>query len=425
LTGYGRLKAKFCATARLAAAVIAAAGALAGCDVETFDDAVARIPEGSAPPPSGSPPPPPPPPPPAAGFGPNFSEIQANVFTPDCATSGCHAGANPAAGLNLEEAGSYAMLVGIQSSQDAAFQRVEAGDPDNSYLVRKLEGTASSGQQMPPGAPLPQSEIDVIRQWITDGATDDRVVVLDPITVTSLSPMPNAALDAPPANIVAGFSRELNQATVDATTFVLTASGGDGTFADGNEVPITAAAISVPAANRQSAVFDLVGVMLADDTYRIRLLGGATNAILDLDGNALDGEYLGRLPSGNGVAGGDFIVQFTITTPVMLGATLDEIQAAVFTPTCATSNCHNGANPAGNLDLRDADTSFAQLVDVPSDDDPMILRVAPGAPDNSYLVQKIEGTAARGQQMPPGGAAPLSQPEIDAIRLWITNGAVR
>ena len=41
-----------------------------------------------------------------AGFGPNFSEIQANVFTPDCATSGCHVGGNPSAGLNLEEANS-------------------------------------------------------------------------------------------------------------------------------------------------------------------------------------------------------------------------------------------------------------------------------------------------------------------------------
>ncbi len=409
--------------ARLLMFVVGAAAAVTGCDVETFDDAVARIPETSAPPPPASPPPPPPPP--AAGFGPNFSEIQANVFTPDCATSGCHAGGNPSAGLNLEEAGSYAMLVGIQSSQDAGLQRVEAGDPDNSYLVQKLEGTASSGQQMPPGSPLPQSEIDVIRQWIRDGATDDRAVVLDPITVTSLSPMPNAALTAQPANIVAGFSRELNQATVDATTFLLTASGGDGTFADGNEMQITAAGISVPAANPQSAIFDLTGVTLADDSYRIQLLGGATNAILDLDGNALDGEYFGNLPSGNGIAGGDFMVQFTITTPVVVGSTLDEIQTAIFTPTCATSNCHNGANPAGGLDLRDADTSFAQLVDVPSVDDPMILRVAPGDPDNSYLVQKIEGTAAQGQQMPPGGAAPLSQAEIDAIRQWIMNGAVR
>ena len=409
--------------ARLLMVVVAALGAAAGCDVETFDDAVSRIPEQSAPPPPGSPPPPPPPPPPpAAGFGPNFSEIQASVFTPDCATSGCHAGGNPSAGLNLEEANSYAMLVGIQSGQDAGLQRVEAGDPDNSYLVQKLEGTASSGQQMPPGAALPQSEIDVIRQWITDGALDDRVVVLDPITVTSLSPMPNAALTAQPASIVAGFSRELNQATVDATTFLLSGSGGDGTFGDGNEVQITAAAISVPAANPQSAVFDLTGVVLADDTYRIQLLGGATNAIMDLDGNALDGEYFGNLPSGNGIAGGDFMVQFTIATPVVIQPTLDEIQAVVFTPTCATSTCHTGATPAGGLDLSDADNSHMALVDMPSSQGTLL--VAPTLPDDSYLVHKIEGTQAAGQRMPLG-RAPLSQPEIDAIRLWITNGAAR
>ena len=408
------------AIARLITTVIAAAFALAGCDVETFDDAVSRIPEAPTPPPSGSPPPPPPPPPPpAAGFGPNFSEIQANVFSPDCATSGCHAGANAAAGLNLEEASSYAMLVGIQSSQDAALQRVEAGDPDNSYLVQKLEGTASSGQQMAPGAPLPQAEIDVIRQWITDGATDDRVVVLDPITVTSLAPMPNAALDAQPANIVAGFSRELNQATVDGTTFLLTASGGDGTFADGNEMQVTAASISVPAANPQSAGFDLTGVSLADDTYRIQLLGGAGNAIQDLDGNALDGEFLGNLPSGNGVAGGDFVVQFTITTPVMLGPTLDEIQAVVFTPNCATSGCHAGGNPAGGLNL-EAGNSHAMLVGVPSSGNAAVNRVEPGQPDNSYLVQRIDGTVT--PRMPLGGA-PLSTEEIDAIRQWILDGA--
>ena len=409
------------AIARCVTTVIVTAFALVGCDVETFDDAVARIPEGSSPPPAASPPPPPSPPP-AAGFGPNFSEIQANVFSPDCATSGCHAGAAPAASLNLEETNSYAMLVGIQSSQDATLQRVEAGDPANSYLVQKLEGTASSGQQMPPGAPLPQSEIDVIRQWITDGATDDRVVVLDPITVTSLSPMPNAALEAAPANIVAGFSRELNQGSVDATTFLLTASGGDGSFADGNEMQLNAASISVPAANPQSAVFDLTDVTLADDTYQVQLLGGAVNAIQDLDGNALDGEFTGNLPSGNGVAGGDFVVQFTITTPVMIGPTLDEIQAGIFSPTCATAGCHAGATASAGLDLSDADTSHAALVGMPSSQGTLL--VAPTLPDDSYLVHKIEGNQAAGQRMPLG-AAPLSQPEIDAIRQWITDGANR
>jgi hypothetical protein len=269
---------------------------------------------------------------------------------------------------------------------------------------------------MPPGAPLPQSQIDVIRQWITVGATDDRVVVLDPITVTSLSPMPNAALDAQPANIVAGFSRELNQATVDTTTFLLTASGGDGTFADDNEMQITEVAISVPAVNPQTAVMDLTGATLADDTYEIRLPGGATNAIQDLDGNALDGEFSGNLPSGNGVAGGDFVVQFTITTPVAIGPSLSQIQAIVFTPKCAS--CHDGVGGAlpGSMNLSDEAASLNSLVGVPSENDPLMQdRVEPGMHEMSYLMDKIDGTDP--QQMPP--SRPLPQEEVDAIRQWI------
>jgi len=336
------------------------------------------------------------------------------VFTPDCATAGCHSAGSTAGGLNLEDAASYAMLVDVPSNGDPAIDRVEPGVSDGSYLIQKLEGTAG-GQQMPPGAPLPQAEIDVIRQWISDGAIDDRVVVLAPINVVSISPAPNAALTAPPANIVAGFSRDLNQTTLDGTTFLLTASGGDGDFTDGDEVAINGV-VSV-GGNAASAMMDLSAVQLNDDTYRISLLGNATDTILDLDGNMLDGEYFGALPSGNGIAGGDFNVEFTLMRP-----TLDQIQAAVFTPTCATSNCHTGANPAGGLDLTDAATSHAALFNVASNGDPGILRVAPGLPDDSYLVQKLEGTAG-GARMPLGGA-PLDQAEIDAIRLWITNGAL-
>ncbi len=346
------------------------------------------------------------------------------MFTPDCATSGCHSGANPAAGLNLEAANSYAMLVGIPSSQDGTLQRVEPGSPANSYLIRKLEGTASVGQRMPPTAPLPQSEIDVIRQWISDGATDDSVVVLDPITVTSISPVPGATLTAAPGSIIAGFSRELNETTVDGTTFLLTASGGDDDFTDGDEVAIAAASISF-GINSRSAVFDLGGAQLNDDTYRISLLGNATSAILDLDGNRLDGEYPGSLPSGNGIEGGDFVVQFSLATPSMINPTLDDIQAAIFTPTCATSTCHAQPNPSAGLDLGDADTSHAALFNQPSSQDSAFMLVAPGLPDDSYLVHKIEGTQSQGQRMPAGGAPPLSQEEIAVIRQWILDGAAR
>ena len=188
------------------------------------------------------------------------------MFTPTCATAGCHSGANPSASLNLEDGMSYAMLVGVASTQQAGTDRVDPGNPNQSYLIEKLEGPGASGQQMPPGAPLAQAEIDVIRQWITEGAIDDTAAPPSfPVRVASLSPIPGANLDAAPARIIAGFDRDVVAATVNANTFILEASGGDGIFGDANAVQIMAASISL--ATPQSAVFDLSGVALGDDTY--------------------------------------------------------------------------------------------------------------------------------------------------------------
>lgn len=351
-----------------------------------------------------------------------FSSIQANVFTPTCATAGCHQGASAPQGLRLEEAVSYAMLVNVASSEDPGVLRVAPGNPGASYLVQKIEGSASVGAQMPlNAAPLPQETINVIRQWITDGALDDRAASQDPIRVTSLTPEPGSDGLAP-GEIVATFDRELDVSTVNANTFLLEGSGGDGTFGDGNETAVTAAAITTPAMTPTSATFDLAGVTLGDDTYRVRLLGSGPSVILDIDANALDGEFSGTFPSGDGVQGGDFDATFTVTTPSS-GATLDAIQAAVFTPTCATAGCHTGNDPPEGLRL-DEGFSFDNLVDVPSSEVPELLRVEPGNPDDSYLVQKIEGTAAEGARMPLGGA-PLDQNLIDDIREWITNDATQ
>lgn len=387
---------------------------LVGCDVQTFDDAASSFNAGSPPPP------PTPPPPPPAAFGPNFSEIQAAVFTPSCATANCHSGGNPPASLNLEAANSFAMLVGIASEQDGALQRVNPGNPEVSYLIRKLEGSGS-GQQMPPNNALPQADIDIIRQWITDGAIDDRVQASDPVRVASLSPAPNVALAAPPAQIIAGFDRDVDASTVNANTFLLVGSGGDGTFNDGNEAQIAAASITVPGANPASAVFDLAGVSVPDDTYQVSLLGDGASVVLDLDANALDGEFLGAFPSGDATAGGDFNSTFTIAAPVVLGPTLDQIQAVVFGPVC--SGCHNGVGAAlpGSMNLTNADASFAALVNVASIQQAALMRVLPFDPNSSYLVHKLEesGTTV----MPPSGMLPVAT--IAEIRQWITDGAQR
>lgn len=406
---------------RGALAFLLIAGTLLACDVQTYDEAASGFNNNTTTPP---PPPPPLPPPPPPAFNATFSDIQANVFTPTCATANCHAGANPPGGLNLEEPNSYAMLVGIASSQVPGTLRVAPSNPDASYLIQKMEDTATVGGVMPPAGTIAQSSIDIIRAWITAGAVDDRPPAAAPIRIETLFPMPNATLDAAPVQIIAGFDREVDAATVNALTFLLVASGGDGTFGENNDVAINAP-VSAPGANPQAAVMDLSGVMLADDTYRVRLLGSGASFIMDLDANALDGEFFGVFPSGNGTEGGDFQVNFVVSTPVVAAPTLDEIQASVFGPSCSSGGCHSGggASPPTILDLTTAQGSFDSMVGVDSIQASGTPVVDPGDPANSYLMQKLNGTAGVGQRMPIG--APLNPALIEDVRQWILADAQR
>ena len=50
---------------------------------------------------------------------------------------------------------------------------VVAGDADASLLAHKLLGTQSSGAVMPPGGTLDQALIDLILDWIAEGAQDN------------------------------------------------------------------------------------------------------------------------------------------------------------------------------------------------------------------------------------------------------------
>jgi hypothetical protein len=352
-------------------------------------------------------------------LAPTFSSIQANVFTPICAT--CHSGASAPRGLRLDGANSYALLVGVPSDEQPSILRVKPNDPNNSYLVQKIQGNAASGERMPAGMPaLPQTTIDTIRQWITNGATNDTQTGNAPIRVSSLSPLPGSTVPTMPGSITVAFDRDVNATTVDATTFRLERSGGDGVFGNGNDVAITPASVTVPAANTHSAVMSLAGVPAANDTYRLTLSGAGAVKILDLSGNALDGEYSGTLPSGNGTAGGDFVATFTVGT---VQPTLQSIQDNVFTPIC--SACHNGvgASLPGSMNLSNATASRAALVSVASVEQPGVQRVAPSNSAGSYVVQKLQGDPGiAGNRMPLGGPY-LDQPTIGVIRQWIDAGA--
>ena len=106
-----------------------------------------------------------------------------------------------------------------------------------------------------------------------------------------------------------------------------------------------------------------------------------------------------------------------------LSADFESIQENIFTPICSV--CHAGGSAPEGLRL-DAANSYSLLVGVPSTEVPSIMRVKPGDPVNSYIIQKLQGHAAVGAQMPDG--CPTSLPcltatQIGFIQQWITNGA--
>jgi mono/diheme cytochrome c family protein len=97
------------------------------------------------------------------------------IFNDNCVI--CHTGTNGPVGLSLDPAVAYSKLVGVKSSE-SPLVRVSAGAPDNSYIIKKLTGTQAqaggSGEQMPFGrSQLPQSKIDIIKQWISEGALNN------------------------------------------------------------------------------------------------------------------------------------------------------------------------------------------------------------------------------------------------------------
>ena len=275
------------------------------------------------------------------------------------------------------------------------------------------------------GPPVPQATIDFVRQWISDGALPDSGGTPGtPPVVVSMSPTPDSVSTDFPAEIVIGFDQDIDASTVNTLTFTLTRAGGDGAFGDAADVPVMATSVDLSIVNPRLAVMDLSSVAAVADLYRVALEGSGPNMILNIDGRALDGEFSGALPSGDGSEGGDLVEDFEGEG---LQASLDSIQGHVVAVSCAFSGCESGPTGRGlptGLNLTSADASFANLVNVASVEVPTVLRVAPGDADASYLVQKLEGTAAVGGQM-PAGSPPLDQATIDIIRAWIDSGAAR
>ena len=94
------------------------------------------------------------------------------IWNESC-TNGCHPGNDSM--LSLEPEFAWKTMVGIPSVEIPLMDRVEPGEPDQSYLVHKIEDThldvGGMGFAMPNFSDLlAEDEIQLVRDWIEQGA---------------------------------------------------------------------------------------------------------------------------------------------------------------------------------------------------------------------------------------------------------------
>ncbi|HCV43893.1 MAG TPA: hypothetical protein DGH68_10455 [Bacteroidetes bacterium] len=103
----------------------------------------------------------------------SFSGQIQPIFNAGCAVSGCHlpGGSGP---MSLATGVSYGNLVGVNATNGpcAGDKRVQPGSAGTSALIKRLEGNC--GTRMPIGSsPLSTGQIQLIRDWITQGAQNN------------------------------------------------------------------------------------------------------------------------------------------------------------------------------------------------------------------------------------------------------------
>jgi Planctomycete cytochrome C len=101
--------------------------------------------------------------------------------------------------------------------------------------------------------------------------------------------------------------------------------------------------------------------------------------------------------------------------------TLSSLSSQIFVPRC--TGCHGGGSPSAGMNLEPGN-AYEKLVNVASSEKSGAIRVIPGDPENSYLVQKLRGDVGIvGLRMPRNGPPYLTDDQINLVKQWIQAGA--
>ncbi|MGD9634514.1 MAG: c-type cytochrome domain-containing protein [Pirellulales bacterium] len=175
------------------------------------------------------------------------------IFVAHCAK--CHGEAKAQAKLRLNTA------AGLQEKLAADPKLIVAGKPDESELYQRLVLPADNSKRMPKGAdPLPEADVKLIAEWITQGAALAVATTATPAPAPAAEPAAKAA-EKPPLPEVAAAP----QAAIDK----LTAAGARvmPLFAGSNLLDVSFAPRSEPAGDAEVALLTEV----ADQVYTLNL----------------------------------------------------------------------------------------------------------------------------------------------------------
>jgi hypothetical protein len=147
-------------------------------------------------------------------------------------------------------------------------------------------------------------------------------------------------------------------------------------------------------------------------TNRVRLFALAACTSAALVAAACGGSSSPAAPSGS-TGGGSGSTAVTFST----------LQTQIFSVSCTSCHTDAGRTPAGGLNLTPG-SSYGALVNVASSEKAGAVRVIPGDPENSYLVQKLRGDAGIvGLRMPRSGPPFLTDDQVNLVKQWIQQGA--
>jgi hypothetical protein len=128
------------------------------------------------------------------------------------------------------------------------------------------------------------------------------------------------------------------------------------------------------------------------------------------------------------------VLQLSLELPPGTTATRSDVER-VLAGSCALGGCHAGTPAAADLSFSLASGDWvANVVARPSRENPSMSLVAAGAPERSWMVQKLTGNSCSfgaqcsdevgcGERMPFGEALPAS--DVTVVAAWVKAGAQR